>query len=131
MNIFNVLLLVAVLIAFLGILNTLLLSIYERTRELGMLRAIGMARRQVKRMIRIESVIMAVFGCALGIGLGLALGYAVALALIEENQLTTIAMPGTQLVGFVVVGVIAGLVAAWWPAFRASRLNVLEAIAYE
>jgi putative ABC transport system permease protein len=131
LNIFNVLLLVAVLIAFLGILNTLLLSIYERTRELGMLRAIGMARRQVKRMIRVESVIMAVFGCALGIGLGLALGYAVALALIEEDQLSTVALPGSQLVVFVVVGVIAGLVAAWWPAFRASRLNVLEAIAYE
>jgi putative ABC transport system permease protein len=131
LNIFNVLLLVAVLIAFLGILNTLLLSIYERTRELGMLRAIGMARRQVKRMIRVESVIMATFGCALGIGLGLALGYAVALALIEEDQLSAVALPGPQLVVFVAVGVIAGLVAAWWPAFRASRLNVLEAIAYE
>jgi putative ABC transport system permease protein len=131
LNIFNVLLLVAVLIAFLGILNTLLLSIYERTRELGMLRAIGMARRQVKRMIRVESVIMAVFGCVLGIGLGLAIGYAVVLALIEDKQLTTVGLPGTQLVLFIGVGVIAGLVAAWWPAFRASRLNVLQAIAYE
>jgi putative ABC transport system permease protein len=82
-------------------------------------------------MIRVESVIMAVFGCVLGIGLGLAIGYAVVLALIEDNQLTTVALPGTQLALFIVVGVIAGLVAAWWPAFRASRLNVLQAIAYE
>ncbi|MGH3646975.1 MAG: ABC transporter permease [Micromonosporaceae bacterium] len=131
LNIFNVLLLLAVVIAFLGILNTLLLSIYERTRELGMLRAIGMARKQVKRMIRVESVIMAVFGCLLGIGLGLALGYAVANTLVELNQLTAIALPGVQLLGFVGVAVVAGVVSAWWPAFRASRLNVLEAIAYE
>lgn len=131
LNIFNVLLLLAVLIAFLGILNTLLLSIYERTRELGMLRAIGMARKQVKRMIRVESVIMAVFGCLLGIGLGLALGYAVASTLVDLNQLTTIALPGVELAVFVAVAVVAGVISAWWPAFRASRLNVLEAIAYE
>ncbi|MGH3712353.1 MAG: ABC transporter permease [Micromonosporaceae bacterium] len=131
LNIFNGLLVLAVVIAFLGILNTLLLSVYERTRELGMLRAIGMARKQVKRMIRVESVIMAVFGCLLGIGLGLALGYAVATTLMDLNQLTTIALPGVQLVGFVVVAIIAGVISAWWPAFRASRLNVLEAIAYE
>ncbi|MGH3734379.1 MAG: ABC transporter permease [Micromonosporaceae bacterium] len=131
LNIFNGLLVLAVLIAFLGILNTLLLSIYERTRELGMLRAIGMARKQVKRMIRVESVIMTVFGCLLGIGLGLALGYAVASTLVDLNQLTTITLPGAELLVFVAVAVVAGLVAAWWPAFRASRLNVLEAIAYE
>jgi putative ABC transport system permease protein len=131
LNIFRAMLAVAVIIAFLGILNTLLLSIYERTRELGMLRAIGMARKQVKRMIRVESVIMAVFGCALGVGLGLALGYAVAKALVAQEQLTAIAWPGTELVWFVGVAIVAGLIAAWWPAFRASRLNVLEAIAYE
>ena len=128
---FNVLLLLAVVIAFLGIMNTLLLSVYERTRELGMLRAIGMARTQVKRMIRVESVIMAVFGCLLGIALGLALGYAVTSALVDQGRLTAIDWPGWELVSFVVVAVVAGVVAAWWPAFRASRLNVLEAIAYE
>jgi putative ABC transport system permease protein len=131
LNIFRALLAVAVIIAFLGILNTLLLSIYERTRELGMLRAIGMARKQVKRMVRVESVIMAVFGCTLGVGLGLALGYAVTTALVAQDQLTAIAWPGTELIWFVAVAVVAGLIAAWWPAFRASRLNVLEAIAYE
>ncbi|MGH3743098.1 MAG: FtsX-like permease family protein, partial [Micromonosporaceae bacterium] len=131
LNIFTVLLVLAVVIAFLGIVNTLLLSIYERTRELGMLRAIGMARKQVKRMIRVESVIMAVFGCVLGIGLGLALGAAVTTALINQEQMTAFALPGADLAGFVAVAVVAGVVAAWWPAFRASRLNVLEAIAYE
>lgn len=131
LNIFRVLLALAVFIAFLGIVNTLLLSIYERTRELGMLRAIGMARKQVKRMIRVESVIIAVFGCALGIGLGLALGVAVGNALIDQGQMTTIALPGVDLIAFVAVAVVAGVAAAWWPAFRASRLNVLEAIAYE
>jgi len=126
-----VLLALAVVIAVLGIVNTLLLSIYERTRELGMLRAIGMSRRQVKRMIRVESVIMSLFGCLLGIIAGLALGAALTGTLIREELLTEFALPGTELLIFVVIALLAGVAAAWWPAFRASRLKILDAIAYE
>jgi putative ABC transport system permease protein len=131
LGIVSVLLGVAILIALLGIINTLLLSIYERTRELGMLRAVGLSRRGVTRMIGTESVVMAVFGCLLGIALGVGLGVAITAALIDRDFLTTVAIPWTSLVIFVVVAAVAGVVAALWPAIRASRLNVLEAIAYE
>ncbi|HEX2356977.1 MAG TPA: FtsX-like permease family protein [Micromonosporaceae bacterium] len=127
----SVLLGVAILIALLGIINTLLLSIYERTRELGMLRAVGLSRRGLTRMIGTESVVMAVFGCLLGIAVGVGLGVAISTALIDRDFLTTIAIPWASLVIFVVVAAVAGVVAALWPAIRASRLNVLEAIAYE
>lgn len=131
LTILYVLLALAVFIAVLGIINTLVLSVYERTRELGMLRAIGMARKHLKRMIRVEAIILAVFGCLLGIGLGVALGAAISQALITQDIMSTIAFPTMSLVVFVVAAVIAGVLAAWWPAFRASRLNVLEAISYE
>jgi putative ABC transport system permease protein len=127
----SVLLGVAILIALLGILNTLLLSIYERTRELGMLRAVGLSRGGVTRMVGTESVILAVFGCVLGILLGVGLGAAISAALIDRDFLTTIAIPWTNLVVYVVVAIVAGVLAALWPARRAARLNVLEAIAYE
>jgi putative ABC transport system permease protein len=129
--IISVLLGVAILIALLGILNTLLLSIYERTRELGMLRAVGLSRRGVTRMVGTESVVLAVFGCVLGILLGVGLGAAISAALIDRSFLTTIAIPWTRLVIFVVIAVVAGVLAALWPARRAARLNVLRAIAYE
>ncbi|HEU4425157.1 MAG TPA: FtsX-like permease family protein [Pilimelia sp.] len=131
LGIVSVLLGVAILIALLGILNTLLLSIYERTRELGMLRAIGLGRGGVTRMVGTESVVMAVFGCALGIILGVSLGVAISAALIDQDFLSTIAIPWASLVVFVVVAIVAGVLAALWPAWRAARLNVLEAIAYE
>ncbi len=121
----------ALLIAVLGIANTLLLSVHERTRELGLLRAIGATRTQVKRMVRVEAIVLALFGCAVGVGLGLALGCVVAYALIKRQVLTTLVLPGPALLGFVAFAVVVGLVAAWWPAFRASRLNVLQAIAQE
>jgi putative ABC transport system permease protein len=127
----SVLLGVAIVIALLGILNTLLLSIYERTRELGMLRAIGLSRRGLTRMVGTESVVMAVFGCLLGIALGVGLGVAIAAALIDQDFLSTITIPWGSLAIFVVVAVVAGVLAALWPAWRATRLNVLEAIAYE
>ncbi len=131
LGIIGVLLGVAIVIALLGILNTLLLSIHERTRELGMLRAVGLSRRGVTRMVGTESVVLAVFGCVLGIIVGVALGAAISAALIDRDFLTTITIPWTSLVVFVVAAVIAGVFAALWPAWRAARLNVLAAIAYE
>jgi putative ABC transport system permease protein len=131
LGIIYVLLGVAILIALLGILNTLLLSIYERTRELGMLRAVGLSRRGVTRMVGTESVVLAVFGCLLGIVLGVGLGAAISAALIDRDFLTTIAIPWGKLIIFVVVAVVAGVLAALLPAWRAARLNVLRAIAYE
>jgi putative ABC transport system permease protein len=131
LQIVSVLLGLAIAIALLGILNTLLLSIYERTRELGMLRAVGLSRTGVMRMIGTESVVMAVFGCLLGIALGVGLGVALSAALIDVDFLTTIAVPWASLVTFVLVAVVAGVLAALWPAWRAARLNVLAAIAYE
>jgi putative ABC transport system permease protein len=131
LGIISVLLGVAIVIALLGILNTLLLSIYERTRELGMLRAVGLSRGGVTRMVGTESVVMAVFGCVLGIVMGVALGVAIAAALIDRDFLTTIAIPWLSLIIFVLIAVVAGVLAALWPAWRAARLNVLAAIAYE
>jgi putative ABC transport system permease protein len=126
-----VLLGLAILVALLGILNTLLLSIYERTRELGMLRAVGLSRFGVMRMVGTESVVMAVFGCLLGIAVGLGLGVALSAALINIDFLTTISVPWLNLGVFVLLAAFAGVAAALWPAWRAARLNVLEAIAYE
>jgi putative ABC transport system permease protein len=131
LGIIAVLLGVAILIALLGILNTLLLSIYERTRELGMLRAVGLSRRGVTRMVGTESVVLAVFGCVLGIILGVGLGAAISAALIDQDFLTTITIPWFRLVLFVVIAVVAGVLAALLPAWRAARINVLRAIAYE
>jgi putative ABC transport system permease protein len=127
----SVLLGLAIVIALLGILNTLLLSIYERTRELGMLRAVGMSRTGITRMIGTESVVMAVFGCVLGIVVGVGLGVALSAALVDVDFLSTIAVPWLNLAAFVLVALVAGVLAGLWPAWRAARLNVLAAIAYE
>jgi putative ABC transport system permease protein len=127
---FTVLLALSVLIALLGIVNTLGLSVLERTRELGLLRAVGLSRRQTKRMIRVESVLIAVFGGLLGLAVGSVFGVALQRALSEEG-VTELAFPFGQLAGYVVVAALAGVLAAWLPARRASRLNVLEAIAAE
>ncbi|WP_326558590.1 ABC transporter permease [Micromonospora sp. NBC_01796] len=129
--IFYVLLALAVLVAFLGIINTLVLSIYERTRELGLLRAVGMGRRQIMAMVGVESLLMAVFGCLLGVGLGVALGVTVTEVLRNLDAISIVALPYLQLVGFLVAAALAGVLAAAWPAWRASRLNVLQAISYE
>ncbi len=124
-----VLLLLSVFIALLGITNTLSLSIIERTREIGLLRAVGMSRKQVRRMIRWESVIISVFGAVLGVGLGILFGWAVVQALSDQGLIFV--LPTGQLIGALFAAGIAGVVAAILPAWRASRLNVLEAIAYE
>jgi putative ABC transport system permease protein len=121
-----VLLALAVLIALLGIANTLALSVFERTRELGLLRAIGMARRQVRAMVRWESVIIALFGTCMGLVIGLFFGWAMVRA--QEIALT---VPAGQLAAGALVAAVAGVVAAILPARRASRLDVLAAIATE
>ena len=130
LNLIYVLLALAVLIAMLGIVNTLMLSVFERTREIGLLRAVGMRRRQVRAMIRSESVIIALFGAVLGIVIGGALGAAFASSL-RNNNVTAVSVPIPTLVIFLVVAAVLGLLAASWPARRAADLDVLSAIATE
>ncbi|MEA2024971.1 MAG: FtsX-like permease family protein [Actinomycetota bacterium] len=127
---FTGLLFLAIIIAVLGITNTLALAIIERTREIGLLRAVGMVRRQVRRMIRWEAVIIALFGAVMGVGVGLFLGWAVVRALADEG-LGSFAIPTGQIVALVLLAGVAGVIAAIYPSWKASRLNVLEAIAYE
>ncbi|MFZ2501045.1 MAG: FtsX-like permease family protein, partial [Nocardioides sp.] len=124
------LLALALLIGVLGIVNTLALSVFERTREVGLLRAIGMSRRQTKRMIRLESVTIAILGAILGIGIGIPFGVSILYALRDEG-VDVISIPQGQLAVFLVAAVIFGVIAALLPARRAARLDVLEAIATE
>jgi putative ABC transport system permease protein len=119
----------SVLVSLFGIVNTLVLSVFERTRELGMLRAIGMTRRQVRRMIRQESIITALIGATLGIVVGVFLAFLVTQALSDEG--IVFAVPFLSLVVFVIVAIAAGMLAAIFPARRASKLNVLKALQYE
>ncbi len=124
-----VLLLFAVIIALIGIVNTLALSIYERTREIGLLRAVGMTRVQLRRMIRDEAVLVAVFGSLLGLVIGIGFGGAIVRAL--RNQGIGLTIPVGQLLVFLILTGVAGLLAGWAPARRASRLDVLQAISEE
>jgi putative ABC transport system permease protein len=124
------LLALAVLIALIGIVNTLMLSVLERTRELGLLRAVGMRRPQVRAMIRAEAVILAVFGAVIGIVIGTPLGLALVAAL-RQQGITETSVPVTRLVLFLILAALLGLVAAGLPARRAARLDVLAAIAAE
>jgi putative ABC transport system permease protein len=130
LNVFVALLLLSEIIAVLGIVNTLMLSIYERTREVGLLRTVGTTRRQIWGMVCGESVIIAVIGCALGLAMGVLWGWGVTNAL-RGQFVDTFSVPPGQLALFLVASVIAGLVAALLPAWHASRLDVLEAIAHE
>jgi len=124
-----VLLALSVIISLFGMVNTLVLSVFERTRELGMLRAVGMTRRQVRRMVRHESVITALIGTALGLPLGILLALLVTRALSQYDL--QFAIPTGSLIAFVIVAILAGLLAAILPARRAARLNVLQALQYE
>lgn len=124
------LLVLAVLIAFLGIVNTLALSVFERTREIGLLRAVGTTRKQVRRMILIESVLIAVLGSVLGLILGVLYGIGLQRVLASQG-IGVLGIDVAQLAMFVVISAVGGVVAALWPAWRASRLNVLRAIASE
>jgi putative ABC transport system permease protein len=129
LTVINALLLLAILIALLGIANTLALSIFERKRELGLLRAVGMTRRQVRRMIRWEAVITALYGAFLGLALGIVLGWAVVSALEDEGL--TFGFPFQLLITYVIAAAIGGVIASVWPSFRGAKTNVLEAISYE
>ncbi|HUZ84415.1 MAG TPA: FtsX-like permease family protein [Gaiellales bacterium] len=129
LNFLYVLLAMIVIVSVFGIVNTLALSVFERTREIGMLRAIGATRRQVRRMIRWESVIVAVIGGLLGIVLGIALARVVALGL--SSQGIVFAIPVGQVIASLLVAIVVGVLAAVLPARRAGRLDVLEALQYE
>jgi putative ABC transport system permease protein len=117
----------AIVIAVLGIINTLALSVIERTREIGLLRAVGLSRRQLRRMVRLESVAIALLGAVLGIAMGLAFGIALQRAIADEG-LDVLSIPWVTLVVFVVLSAIVGILAAVLPARRAAKLNVLQAI---
>src|SRR5215469_13300646 len=130
LNLITALLVLAVIIALLGIASTLALSVAERTRELGLLRAVGMQRGQVAAMIAGESVIIAIIGALTGTALGLGLGAALAAALTRSQQLTVV-VPGGQVAVYVVAAALAGLLAALAPARRAGRMNMITAIASE
>ena len=127
LNVLYVLLALSVIVSLFGIINTLVLTVFERTREIGTLRAVGMTRRQVRRMIRYESIITALIGAALGIVLGIVL----AGLLTVRVDFINFAVPVTQIVIFAIAAVIVGILAAILPARRAARLNVLQALQYE
>jgi len=124
------LLALAVLIALIGIVNTLMLSVFERTREIGLLRAVGMKRRQVRTMIRSEAVILAIFGAITGIVIGTGMGIALVSSL-KQQGITDTVVPASSLVIFLLLAALLGLIAASWPARRAARLDVLAAIAVQ
>jgi putative ABC transport system permease protein len=127
LNILYVLLALSIVVSIFGIVNTLVLTVFERTREIGMLRAIGMTRRQIRRMIRHESVITALIGAAIGIVLGIVL----AALLIARVDFIDFTFPATQVIVFVIAAILVGIFAAIFPARRAAKLDPLEAIAYE
>ncbi len=129
LNMVYVLLALSVIVSLFGMINTLVLSVFERTRELGMLRAVGMTRPQARRMVRHESVITALIGAAIGLPLGLGLA-AVVIHLLSDYGVSY-QVPVEALAAFIIIAIVAGLVAALLPARRASRLNVLDALQYE
>ncbi|WP_031481421.1 ABC transporter permease [Streptomyces bicolor] len=124
------LLALAIIVAVLGVVNTLALSVVERTREIGLMRAIGLSRRQLRRMIRMESVVIALFGALLGLGLGMGWG-ATAQRLLALEGLNVLDIPWPTIIGVFIGSAFVGLFAALIPAFRAGRMNVLNAIATE
>ncbi|MEU8370428.1 ABC transporter permease [Micromonospora tulbaghiae] len=126
----QILLALAIVIAVLGIINTLALSVLERTRELGLLRAIGLRRAQTMRMITVEAVVISIFGALLGVVVGTGLGAAVVEALKDEG-ITDLVLPWGQMVTFLILAAVIGVVAAVLPAIRAARINVLGAIAHD
>src|SRR5262245_9570497 len=126
----NALLLLAVIIAAIGIINTLVLSVYERTREIGLLRAVGLGRRQLRTMIRLESVVISLFGALMGLVLGVGFGVAIQQA-VDEDVFDVLSIPWGQLALFVLVAALIGVLAALWPARRAAKLDVMQAITTE
>jgi putative ABC transport system permease protein len=129
LNLLYALLALSVIVSLVGIINTLVLTVFERTRELGMLRAVGMTRRQVRMMIRYESIVTSLMGAALGMVVGLFLAVLITHALSSSG--IVFAVPWIQIVYFVLAAIVVGVLAAVIPARRAARLNVLEALQYE
>jgi putative ABC transport system permease protein len=123
----SIMLLLAVVIALLGIVNTLALSVFERTRELGLLRAVGMTSSQVRAMVRWESVVISLLGALVGAGLGIGLGLALSQSL-KGQGITQVAVPSTQVLLYVLAAAVAGIVAAIGPARSAARVDVLKAV---
>jgi len=130
LNVIYALLGLAVIIAVLGIVNTLALSVIERTREIGLLRAVGLSRRQTRRMVRLESVIVAILGAVLGVVMGIVFGVVLQRAIADQG-IDVLSIPWVQLVVFVVLAAVVGVLAAVLPARRAARLDVLRAIGAE
>jgi putative ABC transport system permease protein len=129
-GLFSALLMLAVVIALLGIANTLALSVFERTREIGLLRAVGMHRSQVRATVRWESIIIAVFGATLGLGVGVFFGWALVEGMADQG-IDTLTVPGGTLLMVTVIAAIAGALAGVLPARRAARLDVLRALVTE
>ncbi len=130
LNLITGLLALTLIISLVGVANTMLLSIYERTREIGLLRAVGLDRTQTRRMVRSEATIISIFGAGLGVALGIFFGWAVTQALRTEG-FTAFVIPWTGLIFWIVLIAVLGILFAIYPAWRASKLNVLEAISYE
>lgn len=128
LNLVYGLLALAIIVAILGVVNTLALSVVERTREIGLMRAIGLSRRQMRRMIRLESVVIALFGALLGLGLGMGWG-ATAQKLLALEGLKVLEIPWPTIITVFIGSAVVGLIAALIPAFRAARMNILNAIA--
>jgi putative ABC transport system permease protein len=126
----QILLALAILIAVLGVVNTLALSVLERTRELGLLRAVGLGRAQTMRMVTVEAVVISVFGALLGVAVGAGMGTAVVRALHGEG-ITDLVLPWTRMGTYLLLAALVGVIAAVVPAIRAARLNVLGAIAHD
>ncbi|WP_323180916.1 FtsX-like permease family protein [Streptomyces sp. NBC_01142] len=118
----------AVVIAILGVVNTLAMSVFERTREIGMLRAIGLDRSGIRQMVRLESVVISLFGAVLGIGTGIFLAWAGGGLTRTSMQEYETVLPWERLGTFLVLALMIGVLAAIWPARRAARLNMLQSI---
>jgi putative ABC transport system permease protein len=127
LNLIYALLMMAIIIAVFGIGNTLALSIFERTHEIGLLRAVGMTRAQVRSVVRWEAVIIALFGTLLGLLIGVFFGWVLVQAL-KDQGISVLSLPAGSLIVLVVLGSLVGMVAAWLPARRAARLDVLQAV---
>ncbi|MFF9509545.1 ABC transporter permease [Streptomyces sp. NPDC014724] len=131
MNIMYGLLAMALIIAVLGVVNTLAMSVFERQQEIGMLRAIGLDRRRVKRMIRLEAVVISLFGAVVGVGLGVFLGWAIGQTLSSDIPNYALVLPWDRIAVFLVLAGIVGVLASLWPARSAAKLNMLTAIKTE
>ncbi|MGW0614108.1 ABC transporter permease [Streptomyces sp. NPDC002788] len=125
------LLAMAVIVAVLGVVNTLAMSVFERSQEIGMLRAIGLDRKGIKRMVRLESLVISLFGAVLGIGLGVFFGWAAGELLASKMATYELVLPWARIGVFLLLAATVGVLAALWPARRAARLNMLEAIKAE